>query len=214
MTSVASLEKHYAEIAAKTAAAIAAEGPPHNILSEPIIQNSLPQLPRYIPPPPIDRFGMFANRMATMHMFFPTSGRLGFDTVKSSTELPPIEILREMILYETRLRLSDSIQNLMDEYHTNEADAVLIVNLLQKHVVEYFGYTDVNILRSAQSRFPDDSVVQETFYIKHNKVTQGLINQGECARDVNLYTLDGQLTNLFSRINADQPLIIVAGSIT
>jgi hypothetical protein len=53
-------------------------------------------------------------------MFFPTSGHMGFDTIKSSDELPPIEIVREMILYETRLRLSDSIQDIMDENHTDE----------------------------------------------------------------------------------------------
>jgi hypothetical protein len=46
---------------------------------------------------------------------------MGFDTIKFSEELPPIEIVREMILYETRLRLSDSIQQIMDEYHTDES---------------------------------------------------------------------------------------------
>jgi hypothetical protein len=45
---------------------------------------------------------------------------MGFDTVKLSDEFPSIEIVREMIVYETRLRLSDSIQELMDEYHTDE----------------------------------------------------------------------------------------------
>jgi hypothetical protein len=54
-------------------------------------------------------------------MFFPTSGHMGFDTVKLSEELPPIEIVREMILYETRLRLSNSIQEIMDEYYTDES---------------------------------------------------------------------------------------------
>jgi hypothetical protein len=48
--------------------------------------------------------------------------------------------------------------------------------------------------------------------VKYNKITQGVINQGQCARDVNLYTTDGQPTTLFSQITTGQPLIILAGS--
>ena len=52
------------------------------------------------------------------------------------------------------------------------------------------------------------------FLVKYNKVTQGMINQGECARDVDLWTLDGQPTNLYSQITAGQPLVLLAGSIS
>jgi 16S rRNA C1402 (ribose-2'-O) methylase RsmI len=54
-------------------------------------------------------------------MFFPTSGRMHFEVITLSTELPPIEVLREMIFYETNIRLSEPIQNLIDVYHENEA---------------------------------------------------------------------------------------------
>jgi hypothetical protein len=111
-----SVEKHYAEIAKKTAAAIATEGSPPLINNANAIQNSLPQLPRYQPPPPVRSY----VRRRGGRMFFPTSGHMGFDTVKLSDEFPSNEIVREMIIYETRLRLSDSIQELMDEYHTDE----------------------------------------------------------------------------------------------
>ena len=118
-----SLEARYKELAKKTAAAIAAEGPPSTASNhEMAIKPTLPQLPRYEPPPPrrpqprnMDFGGMMCR------MFFPTSGHLGFNQVKCSDELPPIDIVRQMILYETRLRLSDSIQELMDEYHTDES---------------------------------------------------------------------------------------------
>lgn len=53
-------------------------------------------------------------------MFFPSSGRMGFDMVKVSEELPPVETIRKMILYETQLRLSDEMQNLMDLYSHDE----------------------------------------------------------------------------------------------
>jgi hypothetical protein len=118
-SSTNSLEERYNELARKTAAAIAAEGPPSANNDGSSVKLTLPRLPRYEPPPPrrpISDFGGMVCRM-----FFPTSGHMGFDTVKLSDELPPIEIVRQMILYETRLRLSDSIQEIMDEYHTEES---------------------------------------------------------------------------------------------
>ncbi|CAF1081965.1 unnamed protein product [Rotaria sp. Silwood1] len=117
-----------------------------------------------------------------------------------------------MIAYETSIRLSESIQELMDFYHKDEAALRRVLDLIQQHVVEHFGYHDVNALRTALHRFPDDPAVKSAYYVKHNKVTQGLINQGQCARDVDLYTTEGQPTNLFSQITAYQPLIILAGS--
>ena len=45
----------------------------------------------------------------------------------------------------------------------------LIHDLVQQHVVEHFGYHDVNALRTALYRFPEDPVVNDAFY-------------GECAR--------------------------------
>jgi hypothetical protein len=109
------VEKLYAEIAKKTAAAIAAEGPPLVANNSNAIQSSLPQLPRFQPPPPI----IIPELLYDIRMFFPGSGRMGFDKVKLSDEFPPIEIVREMITYETRLRLSNSIQELMDEYYAD-----------------------------------------------------------------------------------------------
>ena len=119
-SSIDSLEKHYAEVATKTAAAIAAEGTPQAANNSSSVQRSLPELPRYQPPPPPPPSSPYERGRMVSRMFFPTSGHMGFDTVKLSDELPPIEIVREMILYETRLRLCDSIQEIMDEYHTNE----------------------------------------------------------------------------------------------
>ncbi len=37
-----------------------------------------------------------------------------------SDELPPLEIVRKMIKYETSLRLSEPIQQLFDLYHTDD----------------------------------------------------------------------------------------------
>jgi hypothetical protein len=114
-----SIEKRYAEIAKKTAAAIAAEESPSVVNIETAIHSSLPQLPRYQPPPPRPPSPPRGPQMMC-RMFFPTSGHMGFDKVKLSDEYPSIDIVREMIAYETRLRLSNSIQELMDEYYRDE----------------------------------------------------------------------------------------------
>ncbi|CAF5214288.1 unnamed protein product, partial [Rotaria magnacalcarata] len=65
-------------------------------------------------------------------MFFPTSGRMGFDTSKHRLNSP------------------------------NRGRRVL--DLIQQHVVEHFGYHDVNTLRTALHRFPDDPAVKLAYY--------------------------------------------------
>ncbi|CAF5096436.1 unnamed protein product, partial [Rotaria magnacalcarata] len=87
-----------------------------------------------------------------------------------------------------------------------------MLDLIQQHAVEHFGYHDVNALRTALHRFPDDPAVKLAYYVKHNKTTQGLISQDQCARDVDLYTTEGQPRNLFSQITARQPLVILVGA--
>ncbi|CAF1352998.1 unnamed protein product [Didymodactylos carnosus] len=119
-------EQRYIEIAEQTMAAIAAQGPSPTVNSTPSAERFLPELPRYQPPPLPLHFDMpphMLNRTshAVCRMLFPTSGHLGFGLLEYSEEQPPIETVREMIVYETRLRLSDSIQELMDLYHNDEA---------------------------------------------------------------------------------------------
>lgn len=169
-------------------------------------------------------------------MFFPTSGHIGFDLIQQSTEYPPLEIVQQMIIYETHLRLSKSIQQIMDEYRDDEAAVTYVHDLIQQHVVELFGYQDLNALRTALHRFPDDPIVKSAFYgikksdwycplknkkknalilivlVKNNQITQGLVTRGQAMRDVQLYTIDGKAESLFTKFSNEQPLIIIAGS--
>ena len=48
----------------------------------------------------------------------------------------------------------------------------MVLDLVQKHVVEHFGYKHVNALRTAVSRFPDDPVIKEAFYSNEEKTYQ------------------------------------------
>jgi len=45
----------------------------------------------------------------------------------------------------------------------------MVLDLIQQHVVEHFGYSHVNALRTAISRFPDDPVINEAFYSKQKE---------------------------------------------
>lgn len=100
------------EVTAKTQAAIAAEvAPPRNSNSNGDKKSLLDK---------VFRPGRPRSSRGNCRMFFPSSGRMGFDQVKTSDELPPVEILRDMIQYETRLRLSEPIQDLMDVYCADE----------------------------------------------------------------------------------------------
>ncbi|CAF1575960.1 unnamed protein product [Rotaria sp. Silwood1] len=156
-------QQREAIIIQKTTAAIAAEGLPLMADSRSSAQ-PMPSPPLSQQPPPTKPRTRRSRRMC--RMFFPSSGRMGFDKVKISDELPPIETLHNMIMFETRLRLSEPIQELMDLYHTDEDSVTLIHDLIQQHVVEHFGYHHVNALRTALYRFPDDPIVKEAFYGK------------------------------------------------
>lgn len=58
----------------------------------------------------------------------------------------------------------------------------------------------------------NNSKVEVECLVKHNKTTQGLVSTGQCARDVNLFTIEGQPTTLFSQMVDGQPLVLLAGS--
>jgi hypothetical protein len=112
------------KIAEATAAAIAANGSPPAINNTPVAKDSIAGLSEHQRPPdrpPYIRSKKTNDMQHRCLMMFPTSGHMGFDIIKMSDELPPIETIREMIAYETRLRLSEPIQELMELYHTNES---------------------------------------------------------------------------------------------
>lgn len=103
------------EIAKATTAAIAANGSSSLINNTSVTNGSIPKSSGR---PPRNQPNDIQHRCL---MLFPTSGHMGFDIIKTSDDLPPIETIREMIAYETRLRLSEPVQELMEFYHTDES---------------------------------------------------------------------------------------------
>jgi hypothetical protein len=57
------------------------------------------------------------------------SSSLNSQSTILNDDLPSLEIVRQMITYETHLRLSDSVQNLLDLYHEDD-NAITYVDQL------------------------------------------------------------------------------------
>jgi hypothetical protein len=112
----------YAVIEDQTATAIATEEQPQPVTNRgPVVSNSSPPPNQQQPPPQLQFTRPKDYSRGKCRMFFPTSGHMGFQLVKTSDEFPSIETIREMIAYEIRIRLCEPIQELMDMYHTDEA---------------------------------------------------------------------------------------------
>ncbi len=59
-------------------------------------------------------------------LFFPSSKKQQI----LNDGLPPLDIVRQMIKYETSLRLSDPVQQLFDLYHTDDNAITLVYFLI------------------------------------------------------------------------------------
>jgi hypothetical protein len=155
-------------------------------------------------------------------MLFPSSGRAAFGYIRpsESAELPDLTTLKAMIRREAELRLSEEAQQVMDELRHDEDEVTRFTEALQLEVVREFGYNDLNILQSAQSRFPDDPDIRNTFYVKFNRCSDSGLAVGQALPDVPLSWLDGKemkLAEFYSKdegFAAPRPLVIVAGSIS
>jgi hypothetical protein len=111
----------YNKIAEQTTAAITAQGQPSVATRSTALPSPSNQQQ---PPPPEPRVSRPKDySRAQCKMFFPTSGHMGFEIIKTTDESPTVETIREMIIYETRLRLSEPIQDLMDVYYKDEGAA-------------------------------------------------------------------------------------------
>ncbi|CAF4368767.1 unnamed protein product [Adineta steineri] len=118
-------EQDYNKIIEETTAAITAQGQPLSAASNGSADANSTALPppsnqKQPPPKPPKSNRPTDYSRALCRMFFPTSGHMGFETIKTSSESPTIETIREMIAYEIRIRLSESIQQLMDVYYKDE----------------------------------------------------------------------------------------------
>jgi hypothetical protein len=129
-----------------------------------------------------------------------------------------------MLKRDAEIRLSLEAQ---EEFEKCTAEPALFVesfNKIQQKVVQEFGFSDINVLQSAQSRFPNDPQICSTFYIKQNKCQDGALKIGDrVPSDITLYNLNRQsvkLTDFCDELPASEEktirpaLVVLAGSLT
>jgi len=130
-----------------------------------------------------------------------------------------------MLRVEASVRLSDAIQLALDSSISGANRMNAVVEQIQLAVIGEFGFTKangnveqgLNLIRSAQSLFPNDPDVREaSFYIKHNRAQQGVLSVGDDMADAKLLSLDGKPLTLSKYIAAlpDKPVVLLAGSAT
>lgn len=161
-------------------------------------------------------------------MLFPSSGRRGFSPILPDGRLNLSEsIASAMVNYEVELRNSQHYQALFDLYNQIGWMISAIIDAIQWQVVREFGFNDINVLRSLATRFPLNSTIMDTFYIKYNRCqANGIINIGDTVPDIPLYTPKGELTSLngyyqklcndinpgCDAVTTQLPLVLVCGS--
>jgi len=143
------------------------------------------------------------------------------------------QLVIDMIQREAELRLSPESQEEMDQLRVQEKRVTIYTEQLQSQAVQEFGWTGpwekhgLRLLRSASALYPDNPVIQNTFYVKYNRCNPGKLQVGDVCPNVSLFTTDRKETSLLSyyqQIAVSQctekkhgeselpPLVMVAGS--
>lgn len=135
--------------------------------------------------------------------------------------LPSHDDIIELVKIESIMRYSDEYINECNRVANEPNGWLRITGEMQEQIARDYGFTDVavsiavNMLRTAQYRYPDNEHVQNLVYVKNNKANLGRFNNGDTIDNVNLYDIDGihniELNNLLQK---DKINIIFAASHT
>jgi len=167
-------------------------------------------------------------------MFFPSSGKLGFDNYKNekvlNEKMIDRETLKKMYQRENDLRLSKEIQEKMDEcILSNMNEYANLLESIQRRVLKEYGFNDeddLDLFREGLGIYNDDEELKSIpYYSKFNRARDGDLNVGDDLFDVSLTSIDqpSNLTSLSSFYESQlnmknlpngSPLVVIAGSIT
>lgn len=169
-------------------------------------------------------------------MFHPGNGRDVFGLVNpeilaNSQVKVTKAIVKAMLRRETELRFSLPVQ----VAYAKTEGCLSVTDDLQLQVAKEFGFEDlaegIDILRSAEARFPDDQEIKDlSNYRKYNRAKEGVLQTGDEAPNSLVFTLDGCSTSLLeyakmissnddqvtkrqrTQDSSDKPLLLVGGS--
>eukprot|EP01088_Endostelium_zonatum_P021562 TRINITY_DN85_c0_g3_i1.p1 TRINITY_DN85_c0_g3~~TRINITY_DN85_c0_g3_i1.p1 ORF type:complete len:210 (-),score=48.03 TRINITY_DN85_c0_g3_i1:655-1284(-) len=160
-------------------------------------------------------------------MLFPTSGRVGFESVTYDGPALPKDVLVNMLRRENEIRLTSTVQEQLDQTIVADSDSYTeVIEGIQKSVLKQFGFEDnennLTMYRAALSMFPDDSEVRnEAYYYKYNRSRQGNLKEGDSIdlQSLSLFNLStNQHQNIYDILqlnsNTTLPLVLIAGSIS
>lgn len=130
--------------------------------------------------------------------------------------VPPVEMLKDMILRENELRCSTEWQHRFDAAERRaDTDWLECVAELQLQVVREFSCPDVAVhaLRTAQALYPQEPFfAQVPLHVRYNRARNGPLSVGREAPPVTVYHLDGTALPLFDLGGDSEPLVLVCGS--
>ena len=142
---------------------------------------------------------------------------------------PLIILCFSQLINTLRSELQEQQEARSDQWSTPETwrnladkplDDAQVFHSIKERVIEEFGLPRhyVDILYSAQARFPDDEdVINSAGYLKFNRSKQGVFSEGDVVpmHKMPLVSLDGTVATLADRLAQEsRPVVLVAGSIT
>jgi hypothetical protein len=135
-------------------------------------------------------------------------------------------LLAAMLRRENELRLHPRVQAAYALIGEDEAEMSSFTTALQAHVAAEFNVDPVvgiELIRSASTLFPETANLAH--YVRYNRCFEGSLSVGDEAPDVNLSTLTGEATTLWTEVNerrhsrlcdadGEKPVVILGASYT
>ena len=106
------------------------------------------------------------------------------------------------VKFSDKLRFHPIVQAAYGQIGEDEMSMVSFTTALQEYVSSKFGVEPslgIQLIRSAVSLFPE-SAKNLSHYVHHNRATRGTLQVGDVAPDVNVSTLDGRKSTLWTEV--------------
>lgn len=166
------------------------------------------------------------RNVSTVNSTEPCVNRASLEVNRASLEDMSVDDARKlmaaMLQRENELRLHPHVQSEFGRIGENEKEMSSFVDALQAHVASEFNVdpnVGINLIRSASTLFPETAKLAH--YVRFNRCFEGSLSVGDTAPDVDLSTLAGEPSTLWTELNLYQtssgktkPVLIVGASYT
>ena len=127
-----------------------------------------------------------------------------------------------MLQAEEKIRMSPEYSEQCTQVKNEVNGWLRISGEIQQKIAFDFGYKDtlknmlvVNQMRRAPYLYADDErFLKPQVYVRHNRAKDSVQEIGQIIPDINIYSLDGKRTNLYSVLDSEKSNLIIASSET